>query len=64
MYFLDHHESGLGFSQNTRPTYSDFAYLAFTIGMSYAVSDIEPTSTEIRRKSCRTHSCPTCSARF
>jgi uncharacterized membrane protein len=51
MYFLDDdEEGGMDFKQDTRPTYSDFAYLAFTIGMSYAVSDIEPTSTNIRRK--------------
>jgi uncharacterized membrane protein len=51
MYFLDHNEEGgMDFKQDTRPAYSDFAYLAFTVGMSYAVSDIEPTSTDIRRK--------------
>jgi uncharacterized membrane protein len=50
MYFVDHKESGFDFKQETQPTYSDFAYLAFTVGMSFGVSDIEPTSTEIRRK--------------
>jgi uncharacterized membrane protein len=50
MYFLDHREGGFDFKQQTPPTYSDFAYFAFTIGMSYAVSEIEPTSSDTRRK--------------
>ena len=37
-------------TRTAQPTYSDFAYLAFTIGMSFAVSDIEPTSSDTRRK--------------
>ena len=48
--FLDHQEGGLDFNQEARPTYSDFAFLAFTIAMSYAVADIEPNTTETRRK--------------
>ena len=51
LYFLDHDgDGGLDVKQEKAPTYSDFAYFAFTIGMSYAVSDIEPTDTETRRK--------------
>jgi len=50
MYFLDHGEDGFDVKQVDAPQYSDFAYLAFTIGMSFAVSDIEPTSSELRRK--------------
>lgn len=50
LYFLDQHESGFDFKQDARPTYSDFAYVAFTIGMSYAVAEVEPTSTQTRRK--------------
>jgi uncharacterized membrane protein len=50
MYFLDHREGGFDFNQESPPTYSDFAYLAFTIGMSYTVADIEPTSSDVRRK--------------
>ncbi len=50
MYFVDHHEGGFEFNQDAQPTYSDFAYFAFTIGMSFAVSDIEPTSSDTRRK--------------
>lgn len=50
MYFLDHREGGFDFKQETQPTYSDFAYFAFTIGMSFAVSEIEPTSSDTRRR--------------
>lgn len=50
MYFLDHREGGFDFKQESPPTYSDFAYLAFTIGMSYAVADTEPNSSDTRRK--------------
>jgi len=48
-YFLDQQEGGFDFKQDTPPTYSDFAYCAFTIGMSFAVSEIEPTSSDTRR---------------
>lgn len=32
-------EGGVDFNQDNPPTYADFAYLAFTIGMTYQVSD-------------------------
>lgn len=50
MYFIDHHRSGFDLTQATQPTYGDFAYFAFTIGMSYSASVIQPTATGIRRK--------------
>ena len=34
---------------DTLPTYFDFAYFAFTIGMTFQVSDICVTSHQIRR---------------
>jgi uncharacterized membrane protein len=46
-YYLE--DGGIDFKQSTPPTYSDFAYLAFTIGMSYAVAESEPASTSIRK---------------
>ena len=50
LYYVDEPDAGgIDFKQDQRPTYADFAYLAFTLGMSYAVSDTEPTSTRIRR---------------
>lgn len=50
MYFVDHHGDGFDFNQDSSPTYSDFAYLAFTIGMSYGVSEVEPNAIGTRRK--------------
>lgn len=50
MYFVDHHGDGFDFNQGSSPTYSDFAYLAFTIGMSYGVSEVEPNAIGTRRK--------------
>lgn len=50
LYYVDLRESGFDVKQDEPPTYSDFACLAFTIGMSYAVSDVEPSSTAARRK--------------
>jgi uncharacterized membrane protein len=48
MYFLDE-DGGIDFKQSEPPSYTDFAYLAFTVGMSFAVSDTEPTNTRMRR---------------
>lgn len=50
LYFIDQGEDGFEVAQDTRPTYSDFAYLAFTIGMSYAAPEVAPTSTATRRR--------------
>jgi uncharacterized membrane protein len=50
LYYLDEPDTGgIDFKQEDPPTYSDFAYMAFTVGMSFAVSDTEPTATRIRR---------------
>jgi uncharacterized membrane protein len=38
-----------GFNQSDEPTYSDFAFAAFTIGMTYEPGDIEESSTATRR---------------
>jgi uncharacterized membrane protein len=40
--------TGVDFNQNGDPTYSDFAYLAFTIGMTYQVSDTDLNARDIR----------------
>jgi uncharacterized membrane protein len=42
-------EGGIDFNQDEPPTFHDFAYLAFTIGMTYQVSDTAISSPEIRR---------------
>lgn len=50
LYYLDEPDrGGIDFKQDDDPTYSDFAYMAFTVGMSYAVSETEPTTTPMRR---------------
>ncbi len=50
LYYVDEPDAGgIDFKQDDPPTYSDFAYLAFTVGMSFAVSETEPTATRIRR---------------
>jgi uncharacterized membrane protein len=50
LFYLDEpDDGGIDFKQDAPPTYSDFAYLAFTVGMSFAVSETEPTSTRMRR---------------
>jgi uncharacterized membrane protein len=50
LYYIDEPDAqGIDFNQDDPPAYSDFAYLAFTIGMTFSVSETEPTSTRIRR---------------
>jgi uncharacterized membrane protein len=44
---------GIEFNQDDPPQYSDFVYLAFTIGMAFQVSDTAFTSTEIRKAALR-----------
>ena len=41
---------GVSFNQKSFPTYRDFAYLSFTLGMTYQVSDTNISSTPIRRE--------------
>jgi uncharacterized membrane protein len=48
LYYLDE-DAGIDFRQEQPPAYSDFAYMAFTVGMAYAVSDTQPASNRIRK---------------
>src|ERR1700759_478201 len=48
LYYMDV-DGGIDFKQREPPTYSDFAYLAFTVGMAFAVSETEPTNTQVRK---------------
>ncbi|MEU4828265.1 DUF1345 domain-containing protein [Actinomadura sp. NPDC023710] len=48
LYYEDA-DGGIDFKQDTPPSYSDFAWMAFTLGMSFAVSNSEPADTRIRR---------------
>ncbi len=40
---------GIDFNQDDGPEYAEFAYLAFTVGMTFQVSDTDLTSKTIRR---------------
>lgn len=44
---------GISFNQDDPPVYSDFAYLAFTIGMTFQVSDTDLGDRAIRRAATR-----------
>jgi len=39
---------GIDFTQDPDPTYRDFAYVGFTIGMTFQVSDTDIGKTTIR----------------
>jgi uncharacterized membrane protein len=47
LYYLGP-DGGVDFNQQEKPTYLDFAYLAFTIGMTFQVSDTEFTNSQMR----------------
>lgn len=42
-------EGGIDFNEDDPPSYLDFAYLAFTLGMTFQVSDTNLTSKRMRR---------------
>jgi uncharacterized membrane protein len=44
---------GIGFNEDDPPQYSDFVYLAFTIGMTFQVSDTDFSTKEIRKAALR-----------
>lgn len=46
--YYSHPLGGIDFNQSEAPTYSDFAYLAFTIGMAYQVSDTDLQTRKVR----------------
>lgn len=51
-YFHPEHPGGIDFNDpehHDRPSYSDFFYVAFAVGMSFAISDTNLTSTRMRR---------------
>lgn len=41
-------DGGIGFNEDDPPKYTDFAYLAFTVGMTYQVSDTDLSTKAIR----------------
>ncbi|MGN6324989.1 DUF1345 domain-containing protein [Pseudolysinimonas sp.] len=52
LYFSDA-DGGVDFNQSGSPRYVDFAYLSFTIGMTYQVSDTDLTTHAIRSTALR-----------
>jgi len=44
---------GIDFNEDAKPNYIDFAYMSFTIGMTFQVSDTDLTSKEIRATALR-----------
>jgi uncharacterized membrane protein len=48
LFYIDE-DGGLDFGPDEQPTYSDFAYFAFTVGMTYGVTDIVPEVTAVRK---------------
>ena len=48
LFFADD-AGGIDFHQAEAPRYSDFAYLAFAVGMSFAISDTDLASWRMRR---------------
>ena len=43
------HGGGIDFHGDEEPRYSDFAYVAFTVGMSFAISDTDLSTTAMRK---------------
>ena len=53
LYYIDTDSAGVDFNEQTPPQYSDFAYLAFTIGMTFQVSDTDLKTKAIRSTALR-----------
>jgi uncharacterized membrane protein len=51
--YFDGDDGGIDFNQHDRPCYRDFAYLAFTIGMTFQVSDTDIKDRPIRAAALR-----------
>jgi uncharacterized membrane protein len=49
LYYGGPKAGGISFNEPDAPQYSDFAYLAFTIGMTFQVSDTNIETKQIRR---------------
>ena len=48
LYYVDE-DGGIDFRQDQPPAYSDFAYMAFMVGMAYAMAETEPENSHIRK---------------
>jgi uncharacterized membrane protein len=51
--YYTHPAGGIDFNQQAPPSYSDFAYLAFTVGMTFQVSDTDLQTSELRATALR-----------
>lgn len=52
-YYAGEQDGGVDFNESEPPRYSDFAYLAFTIGMTFQVSDTPLQDHRFRRDALR-----------
>lgn len=48
LYYSANPAGGVEFNQEQPPKYTDFAYLGFTLGMTFQVSDTNLTTTQVR----------------
>jgi uncharacterized membrane protein len=48
-HYYEGENGGIEFHQDGEPAYSDFAYVAFTVGMTFNVSDTDVCDASIRR---------------
>jgi len=48
--YYEGRDGGVSFNQDEKPCYVDFAYLAFTLGMTFQVSDTDLSNKDIRRQ--------------
>lgn len=53
LYYGAEADQPIDFNEDDDPTYGDFAYLAFTLGMTYQVSDTALKTKELRRTALR-----------
>jgi uncharacterized membrane protein len=53
LLYYSHDRGGIDFNQGEPPAYADFAYLAFTLGMTYQVSDTDLQTRPIRATALR-----------
>jgi uncharacterized membrane protein len=51
--YYSHPRGGIDFNQDAPPRYSDFAYLAFTVGMTFQVSDTSLRTSAFRAAALR-----------
>lgn len=51
--YYSHPAGGVDFNQDTPPRFTDFAYLAFTVGMTFQVSDTDLKTSALRAAALR-----------